>query len=147
MSYESSNAFVEYPLEIYHILTDFCNIVPDELFDEFPLLRYFQHAIDFVRESSLSNLSYYKMNPFEHTKLRRYGELLKKSFIRGSLSSYVSPALLTSKDNTWRIYVDSCAISRIIVKYSFQFLDLMTYWAMMAGSHIFSNINLRIEYH
>lgn len=71
----------------------------------------------------------------------------KKSFVRGSLSSYVSPAFLTSKDNTWRIYVDSCAISRIIVKYSFQFLDLMTYWAMMAGSHIFSNINLRIEYH
>jgi len=84
--------------EVRQIISDFSDIMPVELPDELPLLCDIQHAIDFVPGSNLSNLSHYRMNPIEHAELRRQvDELLRKGFIRESLSPCAVSALLTPK--------------------------------------------------
>ena len=53
-----------------------------------------QHAVDFVPRVTLPNLPHYKMSPAEHAKLQRQvEELLRKGFVRESMSPFVVPEI------------------------------------------------------
>ena len=59
---ESSSAPVEFSPEVHQILTNFSDIMSDELPDELPSLRdYACHWL--VLRSTLFNLPHYRMNP------------------------------------------------------------------------------------
>jgi len=135
---DSPSAPVEIRPEVRHIISDFSDIMPAELSDELSPLRDIQHAIDFVPGSSLSNLSHYRMNPTEHAEMRRQvDELLRKGFIRESLSPCVVPALLTLKKNgTWRMCVDSRAINQINVMYRLPIAGLDDLLDMRVGAYM-----------
>ena len=89
---------VNYPKEVASLLSEIHDVFLEDLPDYLPPMRNIQHAIDLVPGSTLPNLPHYMLNPNEHAELQRQvGELIKKGFVRESLSPCAVPALLTPK--------------------------------------------------
>jgi len=134
---ESPSAPVEFHPDVLQFLTDFSDIMADELPDELSL-RDIQHGIDLGPGSTLSNLPQYRFNPTDHNKL------LNKGYIKESLSHYVVLALLTTK----RMCVDNRIINEITVKNRFLISRLKNdFLNTVVASSIFSKIDLRSWYH
>jgi len=139
---------VQIPGHIKQILEEFFKVLSKDLPGELPPMRDIQRTIDLVPNATLSNMSHYKMNPAEHAELQwQVEELLDKEFIKENLNPCAIPALLTSKkDGTWRMYVDSCPINKITVKYHFLIPRLDDMLELMSGATIFSKIDLKSGY-
>lgn len=121
---------------------------PEDFPDELPLMHNIQHAIDLVLEATLLNLSHYLMNLPKHTKLKKQvDELLCKGFIRESMGPCAVPVLFTpKKEGSWRMCVESKAISKITLRYRFLILILDDMLDMMVGVFIFFKIDLKSCY-
>ncbi|GJX93585.1 hypothetical protein Tco_0348171 [Tanacetum coccineum] len=96
------------PRRLHDLLSEFKNIMPEELPDGLHPLRDIQHQIDFVPGASLLNLPHYRMSPTEHDILQgMVKELLMKGGIQESKSPCdVPPLLVPKKDRLLGLYSD-----------------------------------------
>ncbi|XP_059291460.1 uncharacterized protein LOC132044941 [Lycium ferocissimum] len=81
---------------------DFDDIFPEDIPKGLPPLRGIEHQIDFVPGAQIPNRPAYRSNPEETKELQRQvEELLKKGFVRESLSPCSVPARSISAQKRW----------------------------------------------
>uniref|UniRef100_A0A2N9IR32 CCHC-type domain-containing protein n=1 Tax=Fagus sylvatica TaxID=28930 RepID=A0A2N9IR32_FAGSY len=113
------------PRAIKELLEEFADCTPIDLPLGLPPMRDIQHVVDLIPGASLPNRAAYRMAPKEKEELhRQVQELLDKGMC-----------------------IDSRAINKITIKYRFPIPRLDDMLDNLAGSKIFSKVDLRSGYH
>ena len=131
------------------MLSEFGDIILDDLPNELPPIRNISHHMDFIPRVSLSNKVSYRTTPQGNEEIKKQvQELLNKCLIRESLSPCVVPIVLTpKKDGKWRMCTYSRAINKITIWYRFPLPWIKDLLDCISGSKYFSKIDLKSGYH
>ncbi|XP_028230499.1 uncharacterized protein LOC114410768 [Glycine soja] len=107
------------PFGIQSLLQDFDDVFLTSVPDSLPPLRGIAHHIDLIPGASLPNRPTYRSNPQETKEIeRQVSELLRKGWVRDSMSPCVVPVILVpKKDDSWWMCSDCRAINNITIKY------------------------------
>ena len=135
--------------EIQEMLSEFSDIVVDDLPNELPPRRDIIHQIDFIPGASLLNKAAYRLTPQENEEVRKQVQgLLDKELDQKSLIPCAVPAVLTpKKDGEWRICTDSREINKITIRYRFPLPRMNDMMDCQSGVTCFSKLDLKIGYY
>jgi hypothetical protein len=91
----------------------------------------------------------YRMSTPELKELQmQLEELLKKGYIRPSVSPWGSPVLFVKKkDGTMRLCIDFRQLNKVIVNNMYRFPRIDYLFDQLSDTHTFSKIDLRFGYH
>lgn len=92
-------------IELQEALSEFANLMPEDLLPGLPPMRDIQHHIDFVPGSILPNRPAYRLSPKESEELQcQVTELLERQHSR-EYESLCSSSSLSSKEGRFVAYV------------------------------------------
>lgn len=131
------------------MLSDYNDIIVDDLPDDLPHVRGINHHIYFILGETLPNKVAYRMNPTENEEIRKQvQELLDKGLIRESLSPCVVATMLSPrKDGGWRMCIDSREINKITIGYRFHLPRIEDLTDFLSGAKYFTKMDLKCGYH
>jgi len=131
------------------IFKEFPDVFPKSLPDQPPPKRNVDHAIDLVPGAEppfrpIYRLTYQEMNELKN----QLTELLKKGFIRPSVSPYGAPVLFVhKKEGTLRLCVDYRALNKITIKNRYPLPRVEDLTDRLTGAKYFTKIDLYSGYH
>ena len=129
-------------------VSDFSDVFSEEL-PGLPPQREIEFVIDVVPSATPASITQYQMAPFELKELKlQLQELLKKGFIRPSVSPWGAPVLFVKKkDGTLRLCIDYKQLNKLTVKNKYPLPRIDDLFDQLKGASIFSKIDLRSGYH
>ena len=114
-----------------------------------PPSRAYDHAIPTLPGSQPINSKPYHYSPQHKTGIEHQVQhLLQSGLITHSHSPYASPVLLVKKkDGTWRFCVDYRKLNDITIKNKFPMPVIDEILDELAGSQVFTKLDMRSGYH
>ena len=114
-----------------------------------PPQREIEFSIDVVPGATPASITLYRMAPMELKELKlQLKELLKKGFIRPSVSPWGAPMLFfKKKDGTLRLCVDYRQLNKMTVKNKYLLPRIDDLFDQLKGASFISKIDLQSGYH
>src|SRR3954469_25446537 len=135
-------------IENVPIVRDFPDVFPEEL-PGIPPVREVEFVID-LKPSTVPNAKRpYKMPPHHLLELKKEIDMaLHKGFIRPSSSTWGAPSLFVKKSNgTNRLVQDYRPINQATIQNKYPLPRINDLYDQLAGSIVFSKLDLRLGYH
>jgi hypothetical protein len=134
-------------LENYAAMKEF-----EDVFKEVPGLpprRNIDFSIDLMPGVAPVSKTPYRMSTLELKELQMHlEEILKKGYIRLSVSPWGAPVLFVKKkDGTLRLCIDFRQLNKVIVKKKYPLPRIDDLFDQLKDARIFSKIDLRLGYH
>ncbi|GKV24168.1 hypothetical protein SLEP1_g33813 [Rubroshorea leprosula] len=135
-------------LEDIPVVSEFPDVFPKDL-PSLPPNREVEFAIDLVPGTGPVSKAPYCMAPAELKELKvQLEELLKKGFIRPSVSPWGAPVLFVKKkDGSMRLCIDYRELNKVNVKNRYPLPRIDDLFDQLKGAQVFSKIDLRSGYH
>ncbi|XP_052203138.1 uncharacterized protein LOC127808607 [Diospyros lotus] len=134
------------PTDVQVVLAKFPTVVQEPT--NLPPSRPFDHCIPLLDEQPINVAPYrYAYHQKEEIE-KQVKEMLQKNLIRPSTSPFSSPVLLVEKkDGMWHFCTDYRALNKATVKDGFPIPAIDDMLDELAGSTIFTKLDLRTGYH
>src|SRR3954463_4133125 len=135
-------------IENVPVVRDFTDVFPEEL-PLIPPIREVEFIIDLKPGTVPIAKRPYKMTPHELLELKKeIDESLQKGFIRPSSSAWGAPSLFVKKsDGTNRLVQDYRPINQATIQNKYPLPRINDLYDQLAGSTVFSKVELRLGYH
>src|SRR6185437_10830869 len=135
-------------LEEIPVVCEYTDVFPDDL-PGMPPDREIEFIIELQPGTAPISKRPYRMPPKELAELKiQLQELLDKGFIRPSASPWGCPALFVKKkDDSLRLCVDYRPLNAVTIKNKYPLPRIDVLFDQLAGTKIFSKIDLRSGYH
>jgi hypothetical protein len=134
-------------IEDHSVLRDFEDVFREIL--GLPPKRDIDFSIDLVPGAAPVSKTPYRMGTPELKELQmQLEELLKKGYIRPSVSPWGAPVLFVKKkDGTLRLCIDFRQLNKVTIKNKYPLPRIDDLFDQLKGARIFSKIDLRSGYH
>lgn len=135
------------PGEIQPVLQQYTDVFSEP--QALPPPREYDHAIALVPGAAPINARPYRYSPLHKDEIeRQVNAMLQAGLIVPSMSPFASPVLLVQKkDGTWRFCIDYRRLNEITIRNTFPMPVIDELLDELAGSKLFSKLDLRAGYH
>ncbi|KAK1694297.1 hypothetical protein QYE76_010994 [Lolium multiflorum] len=135
------------PNEIQSVLKQYTDVFSEP--QTLPPQREYDHAIPLVPGAAPVNARPYRYSPLHKDEIeRQVNAMLQDGLIVPSMSPFASPVLLVQKkDGTWRFCIDYRRLNEITIRNTFPMPVIDELLDELAGSKLFSKLDLHAGYH